>query len=168
MIDEKLLKMRFTHYAVDIDMIKPVQAIMNRNCDPIINKPTNAYWASPMGEDYCTWEEWSNSNNMDIVDAYNYMYIFRLSKDAKILVIDDPAIFKDNENLLVENKDSIINFCCNWPYIFDNYDGMLLIHGEHYSEFHYSEFHAGLFYSWDCDSLVIWNASIVEDNIPLG
>ena len=85
-----------------------------------------------------------------------------LSKDAKILVIDDPAIFKDNENLLVEydNRYRIYNYCCNWPYIFDNYDGMLLIHGEHYKDFH-----TGLFHYWDCDSLVLWNADIVKDNI---
>lgn len=41
----------------------------------------------------------------------------------------------------------------NWEYVVNNYDGVELLNGICYNMFRYRGF-----YTWDCDSIVVWNA----------
>ena len=39
----------------------------------------------------------------------------------------------------------------------NKYDGMVLIHGKHYWELHETAF-----YTWDVDSICVWNPDAIE------
>ena len=151
-----------------------------------MNKPIGGLWACRQNnrpENYYTWEAWCKDNDFDLKKYMgdDHKHYFELKDDAKILFINGNAVdFKgidadlteeDFTNIIGEDYDVIsyshpnihnrdynptYAFSLDWDYVIKNYDGVELIHGNIYTILRYSGF-----YSWDCDSIVIWNPNKV-------
>lgn len=141
--------------------------------------------------DYFDWKDWSMSERFGNHDDNN-AFDFYIDGSANILTIDDPdVLFNDKDHLLMSEsklfhrlipgyKDQMEGCVLNLEYIRDNYDGIELIHGSHYGLFHsgffcsipedpmidekvtFQKCISGMFNTWDCDSIVIWNNNIVH------
>lgn len=143
-------------------------------------------------ENYFDWRSWCEGEDFhtDYYNDDNNQYVFSLKENGNILTfsgddimkhIKDPIktcfgyISSDEFDKIYNNlsdKDILLpidkcreyvdsnNFVLriNWKHVIQNYDGFELLHGEYYGLLHYNGF-----YSWDCDSIVIWNPKIVND-----
>lgn len=143
-------------------------------------------------DNYFDWRTWCTDEDFH-ADYYNNpdnRYIFSLKENSNILIfsgddilpfiknphnasfgyvsldeflkiynnLKDKNVLLEVENCKERKESDFCSFKMNWPYIFDNYDGFELLHGEWYGLLHYNSF-----YTWDCDSIVIWNPEIVND-----
>ena len=106
-------------------------------------------------------------------------YKFTLKDNAKILLLDGSKVsidtkivgfsimgfgtpeqlmevrkqLTDDQKIFCGMKNDIAkHFALDWDYIFSKYDGIELIHGNVYNILHYDGF-----YSWDVDSICIWD-----------
>ena len=146
------MRKQYIHYGnnrFDIDIFKEKQSnAIDNSC---LNKPPYGFWASPVGSDYWTWREWCESEDWhtDRLDTY---FKFTLTKKARILTVRKR---EDIFPYLVKNT-RLSGCVLDFDKIMSKYDGMELIHGKRYNELHYNEF-----YSWDVDSIVIWNPYII-------
>lgn len=117
-----------------------------------INKPDFGLWGSPVDCEF-GWKEWCESEDFhtDTLDRY---FVFKVKDGAKIFT--------------VRKNDDVSDYICPLRYtdvfkhidfnkIMKEYDGMELIHGDNYMDLHF-----GHFYSWDVDSIVIWNPDVIE------
>ena len=122
-----------------------------------INKPDFGLWGSPVDCEF-GWKEWCEAEDFrtDTLDRY---FVFKVKDGAKIFI--------------VRNNDDVSDYLCT-PHLFTleymfppkyidfnkimkEYDGMELIHEDNYSSLHYN-----YFYSWDVDSIVVWNPDVIE------
>lgn len=133
------------------------------------NKPRGGLWASRVAEPdefYHSWIDWCCGENFCLkryLDDEKNVY-FELSDAANILFItssgsyDDGRIEVSDANAVdAENVGKLEQNFIDWEYVIANYDGVELIHGRCYGILHDS-----YFYSWDCDSLCIWNENAVK------
>lgn len=113
------------------------------------NKPGYGLWASPTDTDW-GWKDWCESEDYGDLSS---SFTFSLKDDAKILVVNS---VKDVEDYIQFDPERYWTFKLDFERIMDEYDGMELIHGNNYSELH-----DGGFYTWDCDSICIWNPEVI-------
>lgn len=118
---------------------------------PFQYKP-HGLWASPVDSEY-GWKEWCE-------DEEFYMYKleksfkFTLSPEAKILMIkapEDTYPYTKEHGLLVAENALDLNK------IYSEYDAMEVDFSDNYIELRYDP----IFYSWDVDSICVWNPDII-------
>lgn len=119
---------------------------------PYWSKPANwaGLWASPVDTDF-SWKKWCELEEFRECSKDN-CFKFKLKDNAKVLTVTE---LSDASNYIIGDE-----FCGGLDFeqmIKDGYDAIELIHGDNYRELHFS-----LFNSWDCDSICIFNADILE------
>lgn len=116
-----------------------------------INKPDFGLWGSPVDCEF-GWKEWCESEDFH-TDTLDSHFIFRVKEDANIFTVRRDI---DVSAYLCSPYLTPLT-CIDFNKIMKEYDGMELIHGDNYSSLHYS-----YFYSWDVDSIVVWNPDVIE------
>ena len=122
-----------------------------------INKPDFGLWGSPVDCEF-GWKEWCESEDFrtDTLDRY---FVFKVKDGAKIFTVREDSDVSDylyTPYLYTLKYMSPPNYI-DFNKIMKEYDGMELIHGDNYLSLHYSHF-----YSWDVDSIVVWNPDVIE------
>ena len=117
-----------------------------------LNKPGHGIglWACRIDADL-GWKDWCEAGDIH-VEKLEHSFKFTLDKGAKILTVRSNADinrYTKYTNIRHIDFNAIVNA---------GYDGVELIHGDRWEELHY-----GLFYSWDVDSIVIWNPDVIEE-----
>ena len=122
----------------------------NPRDNSFLNKPPYGLWGSPEKGDW-TWKDFCEAENYR-TSSFDKNFRFALKDDAKIFVV------RDRHDCLSYLKDTFLGGKkLDFDRIMDEYDGMELIHGKNYMDLHMEEF-----YSWDVDSIVIWNPQILQ------
>ena len=135
--------------------------------DPITNKPNGVLWASPVYS-YWGWKDYLEAENWRTSTLQSY-FKFRLKSGTNILIIKEiqdifPYLIDKNGNIptdeelrnhdfSLKNIEDSNRFKINFDRIQNEFDGMEIYYSNNYSEFHNSY----LFYSYDYDSIAIWN-----------
>lgn len=151
-----LNKKEYIHYghnvfdAAKLDSLNPVKS--NRS------KP-QGLWASPVDADY-GWKDWCESEGY-FQNDFALSFKFVLNNGANILEIhkeDDILPYLESCTDLNSLRLSLTSICdkLNLTKIYSEFDGMELFLSDDYS------MHYGIFNSWDCDSIVIWNSGVIE------
>lgn len=150
------MRKQYIHYGndhFDIDIFNEKKA--NPRDNSFMNKPPYGFWASPVGSDYWTWREWCESEDWH-TERLDISFEFTLTKKAKILTVRSR---EDIFPYLIESITLCKKPVLDFNRIMAEYDGMEIIHGhngKNFMDLHYNEF-----YSWDVDSIVIWNPYII-------
>lgn len=132
-----------------------------------IFKPTGLWACEETSKD--NWLTWSIDNRHSQSDFSKYVK-FTLEDDAKILTVEKTEdiipylILSSRVSKAYKEKGisalNIIDGCTlNEIKLKKQFDGIKLIHGDKYNELHTTP---GVFYSWDVDSIVIWNLDAVK------
>lgn len=141
----------FDSFDKDKVQLKP----RNLRWEASINKPSTGIWASPVDSafgwsDFLKGEHWRTS-------TLGQHYLFRLSPDANIYVIDTL-----DKLVAISDKASYDKPCINVDKLMANYDGVFVT-DEMAGRYHcdYSIRVADL-NSWDCESICIWNKEVID------
>lgn len=116
------------------------------------NKPYGGLWSSPYPAPYVDWKQWCTDNEFDCHTSQ--AFIFSLTKSSKILTLDNcdsVIVFKQSKYCTPNYYGS--DFIDFETMIVDGFDGMevLIDSWDTYMEM----------YSWDVDSLLVFNPEIV-------
>lgn len=116
-----------------------------------INKPDFGLWGSPVDCKF-GWKDWCESEDFrtDTLDRY---FVFKIKDGSKIFTVRN----KDDVSDYLYTPHLYMLEYIDFDKIMKEYDGMELIHGDNYMDLHY-----GYFYSWDVDSIVVWNPDVIE------
>lgn len=147
-------KKTYIHYGNDhFDMDIFTEKARLKRDNNFLNKPPFGFWASPIDSHYFTWKDWCESENFR-TDRFDKSFIFALREDARILTV------RRNADIIPYLKDSgwLGTKVLDFNVLMTKFDGIELIHGDNYNELHLSP---GYFYSWDADSIVVWNPYII-------
>lgn len=118
-------------------------------------------WASPVNAKY-GWKEWCEDEEWRL-DRLDESFEFSLLPEAEILTINK---LEDAADFILELRmHRTVNhagmysteYCLDLPMIYDRYDAMEVNMSNDFMSFHDNE----VFYSWDVDSIVIWNPDII-------
>lgn len=136
--------------------------------DLAINKPAPkvGLWGSPT-DCWLSWRDWCEGEEFH-TEALEKAFTFTLSPSAKILTVRrctniNPYLkyWSDIDPMYSGSMYSGYNSlfkAIDFQAIFDDgYDGVELVHSQKY----YMELHMGPFYSWDVDSIVVWNPDVI-------
>ena len=142
----------YIHYGSN-QLIKDKVTEMKREAgsNMYINKPDFGLWGSPVDCEF-VWKEWCESEDFrtDTLDRY---FVFKIKDGAKIFTVRN----KDDVSDYLYTPHLYMLEYIDFDKIMKEYDGMELIHGDNYMDLHY-----GYFYSWDVDSIVVWNPDVIE------
>lgn len=119
------------------------------------DKP-HGLWASPVDCEL-PWKEWCENEDFH-TDTLDKSFTFSLSPDARVLHVNhildiEPFIRYErlDPDLLWSYPELRLNT------IYNKYDAMEVHMSKHWNELHDSP----LFYSWDVDSIVVWNPDVI-------
>lgn len=117
---------------------------------PIPEKPKFGLYASNI-ETNESWYRWCKGENFN-TDKLNKYFTFNLKENSRILYVfteDDilPYVIKSRYGIRYNSKTAIGDTFKDSLY--EDYDGMYV----HYNP----ELRNGMFYTWDCSTLVLWN-----------
>lgn len=151
--------MEYIHYGDDT--FRPEKCTVERGIHPA--KPKKGLWASPVISDW-GWKDWCESEQWAPRDFdWSKSFTFTLKEEANILYVhseDDimDYVIKDEStpDWLRFTKTSVIDKL-DVERLYKDYDGM-----EVFMSDNWNEFHNGIFNSWDCDSLVVWNPEVIR------
>lgn len=123
-----------------------------------IGKP-NGLWASPVKSE-SGWKNWCEDNDY-CTDRLTKYFKFKLKNGAKILEIREFSdildyFVKSKHGWLVWINGDCYNAYLNSKKLIENFDGMELYLSENW------QLRDQYFYTWDCDSICIWNPDVVE------
>lgn len=148
----------YIHYGSN-HLIKEKVTEMKREAgsNMYINKPDFGLWGSTVDCEF-GWKEWCESEDFrtDTLDRY---FVFKVKDGAKIFTVrknDDVSDYLYTPHLFTL-KYMFPQKYIDFDKIMKEYDGMELIHGDNYMDLHF-----GYFYSWDVDSIVVWNPDVIE------
>lgn len=111
-------------------------------------------WASPVNAKY-GWKDWCEDEDYNTDDLY-LSFRFRVKANARILHIHSLSDAK--KYLLVKERFySITDYMLDLKRIYAHYDGMEL----HLSD-DWSMRDNNVFYTWDADSICVWNPDVIE------
>lgn len=117
-----------------------------------IDKPTGL-WASPVRAPI-SWVEWCMSEDYHTERLF-YRFKFKLSPDTRILKIHNPKKFmKSHLGFWYTIDDSRLDLFN----IYRDYDAMQIFYSQNPISFRNSP----IFWSWDVDSICIWNLSKIR------
>lgn len=138
----------YVHYGQD--KFNPFHEYKYNTYAEKISKPPYGLWGSPVTAHY-SWENYCIENNFRI-EKLDKKFYFVLASNAKILTITS---IKDIDNYVIDTKEDfcLFRFKLDIQRIMREYDGLELIHNED----NYYELHDSLFFSYDADSIVVWN-----------
>lgn len=126
---------------------------------PFQDKP-HGLWASPEKCDL-SWKDWCEYEDF-YVEKLEKSFKFKLSPKAKILHINKlkdayKYIIKGEENFVSYPNLSYTYYELDIKRIYHYYDGIEVIMSNDYINFHNNR----IFYSWDVDSLCVWNPDVI-------
>ena len=125
-------------------------------------------WSSPIQSEYYTWKEFCENEDFH-VETLNRHFDFCVKENAKILEVRDiqdilPYLCNDEEYEIeykmfqhLYSTDPTAGRHLNLSKLYSEYDGMEVFMSPMLH-------HSTMFYSWDVDSLVVWNLEIIELN----
>lgn len=145
---------RYIHYNSDtFDKERLKRALTHDNKYRRGDKPFGL-WASPVNAKY-GWKEWCEDEEWRL-DRLNESFEFSLSPEAKILTINK---LEDAADFLIVDHAGMYStqYYLNLPMIYDRYDAMEVNMSNDYMHLHDNN----VFYSWDVDSIVIWNPDVI-------
>ena len=160
-----LQEMRFIHYGST--KLKEMIEMRDKISCLYLNKPYKGLWASPIGSEYFTWKDWCEGECYRECNEDN-SFIFKIKEGSNILLLESKEdLYKVKDYIIVESQ---FTKYFDYDKIMDQYNGILLIHGNNYGYFHdifcfsgeNNDIYRGMFNSWDCDSIVIWNSDAIE------
>ena len=132
-----------------------------------INKPGHGVglWGSPAAGSYISWREWCENEDF-YTDKLKESFMFSVRPKAKILKV---RCLKDIKPYMTSRStmfpEEYIKQCCwielspiiDFKKLSKEYNGMELIH----SRKTYCELHDSYFYTWDVDSIVVWDKEVI-------
>ena len=124
-------------------------------CQPQRWDKPSGLWASPINAGW-GWKDFIQTEWNSRIPTLTTSFRFHLKKGTKILKV---KTMQDILPYLKEAEDcySPWNFQLDHTKLRKEYDGMELFYSGKYN-FHDTK----LFWSWDCDSLVLWNTGKIE------
>ena len=154
----------YIHYGSDkFDIDKFHRFVGNDLSDLAINKPKakTGLWASPT-DCWLSWKDWCEGEEFH-TEALEKAFTFTLSPGSIILTVRrcadiDPYLKYWSDIDPMYSGYNSLSKAIDFQAIFDDgYDGVELVHSQKY----YMELHMGPFYSWDVDSIVVWNPDVI-------
>lgn len=133
----------YIHYGDNKFIPEKFNEIKNEHGWP---KPIGGLWASRTDTDW-GWKDWCFSEDFHL-DSFSKSFMFTLKEGSKVLEVHH---MNDIDKYIYDKRS--IDF---EKILKDGYDGVELFHGDNYNELH-----DGIFYSWDCDSIVILNKECI-------
>lgn len=118
------------------------------------DKP-HGLWASPINSSL-SWKIWCENEEFNL-ESLNDSFRFKLDKNAKVLMVN----YLDNvKDYLIELDDGFysINYKLDLDKIYAEYDAMQVNFNRDFVRLHNNN----VFYTWDCDSICIWNPDIIK------
>lgn len=158
----KLHNIIFISYGTDKFDINKMREINNdiNSREMIIslsrNKPLGGLWASPLCSD-TSWGEWCSGNNFRL-ESLSTHFLFKISKDSKIYVINN---LDDLVKISNYYHPKIGKRCINIPYLLENYDGIFVTSSAVHKLRYVDDYVLNDLYSWDVESICIWNSDII-------
>ena len=122
--------------------------------EPRRDKP-NGLWASPKDAGI-SWESWCRSEKFRL-STLDESFEFTLSYGAKILEIHDP---EDIIEYVLPVNERFFAYKLDHEALRQDYDGMELFLSDNYQALRWDKY--DIFYTWDCDSIVIWNPDVIK------
>ena len=134
---------------------------VQKSVPSIKSKPDKGIWASPVDTDW-GWKDWCESEDWSCSDM-SVSFRFILTDSAKILEVHKE---EDILDYVITNQDSLqfrrythnLTDICDYldtEKLYSEFDGIELFLSDNYS------MHDGIFNSWDCDSIVVWNPDVI-------
>ena len=118
---------------------------------PSYDKPVGL-WASPIDAEW-SWKDWCFSNDF-CIESFDKSFQFTLKEDTRILQVKQPEDICDYIIIIDELSSSDFTYYgLDLDRIYTEYDAMEVTMSDNWNEMHYDR----IFYTWDCDSIVIWN-----------
>ena len=147
------MSITYKHYGAkkfNYELIK--HQFSNNFSDPCISlwKPYGL-WGCRKDQEF-NWYDYCSSQNFKNIKEDDYFY-FKLRENTKVLEIHKP------KDIIPYTYLNIINRL-NLKKLVHDYDAIELFLFENYEELHYND----IFYSWDIDSICVWNPQVI---IPL-
>ena len=148
-------------FPVSLDLFKRLSNDMY-----YINKPRGGLWGSPTNSDF-GWKDWCESEDF-VRNGFDIYTIWKLKPNANILVIDSPDDLRkilDHYGFTDDNgymqKKYFIDYL---KIVKDGYDGVFLTDKGNRGCHSYVDYKDGYsdLNTWDCESIVVWNPSVVE------
>lgn len=126
--------------------------LVNLSSHTVYSKPSKGVWASPVDsdwgwKDWCKAEAWSPSGF-----DWSKSFTFKLTECANILEIYQE---EDIYPYIIEDDSSIFGRI-DFDRLYSEFDGIELFLSEN------CQLRDGFFYTWDCDSIVIWNPNVIK------
>ena len=116
-------------------------------------KPGGGLWASPVDAEF-GWKDWNHGSKFVRCDDNN-SFTFRLSDEARVLVIDSDEIL---DGLPQRKEEYKRNMWCllDFEKISEDYDAIELVLSAD-SRLYWS------LYGWDCDCILVMNPNVVVE-----
>lgn len=149
MVTRKMNKITYEHYfrgettEFDKNLVTPIV-----NLGSGFTKPRGGFWASRTDAEF-GWKQWCGLGEYSW--ASGVPFIFTLTDNAKVLSIRSKNDLEKIEKY--RDTDEFGSPFVNFEAIAKDYDAMEVDGDKLYWEF----------YGWDCDSIVIFNADIIEE-----
>ena len=153
----------YIHYssdAFDINKFKPMPYVdegYDRYLAFSLNKPPHGtcFWGSPVGDKF-GWKEWLEAEDWE-TERLEKSFEFTLKPSARILKVTSTSdVSKYVKRIPEENGRLFVFEFIDFIEMAKDYDGCEVCHDNNYEELH-----MGLFCTWDCNSIVIWNPDII-------
>ncbi len=140
----------YIHYGSDIFSPEKLKEVASRDWDNGLFKP-NGLWASAEGVEL-SWKQWCEDEEFH-TDRLDKHFNFTLSDNARILKVKSD---KDAKPYIRKWSMFMIDVL-DQEKLTENFDGMELCLSGNYENLRY-----GRFYTWDCDSICIWNPDVIK------
>ena len=143
---------RYIHYNSDAyNKERLKKALIDDKLYRRYDKP-HGLWASPVNTEI-GWKEWCEAEDFN-VDRLEKSFEFTLLPEAKVLTITK---LEDIDDFILVEDGLYGPFYLNLPLIYNRYDAMEVIVSNNWIRFH----DTNIFYSWDVDSICVWNPDII-------
>lgn len=122
-------------------------------------KPDKGLWASPLDADY-GWKDWCQGEDFRL-ETLDASFKFVIKDSANILHVHSekdilPYVIPCEYRFCITETSSLDKL--DQELLYSKFDGIELHLSDNYS------MHNGIFNTWDCDSICVWNPDVI---IPL-
>lgn len=146
----------YIHYGNDhFDINKMKNLIIDQEKNQrlqFVNKCAG-FWASPTDSDWA-WKEWCESEDYH-TERLETHFTFTLKPETRVLYVESSA---DIEAYTKECDLLSFRRYIDFDKIKKEYDALEICHDKNYCDLHDS-----YFYTWDVDSILIWNPDIIVE-----
>ena len=153
----------YRHYGSEAFDYAALKDSVTEPITPTASDKPPGLWASPVNSQL-NWYDWCMREEFYTERLQTY-FDFTIKEDSRILDIYEeediiPYIIKDPFRLSmphhIKERRTDIGDKYNLEKLFEEYDGMELHLDDNYAALRYT-----IFYTWDVDSIVIWNPDII-------